>query len=375
MSERTLMTVVGARPQFIKAAAVSRALRTRQKKNAPWIRETLVHTGQHYDPDMSQVFFDELELDKPQIHLDIGSGPHGMQTGRMLEQLEQVFLKARPGGVLVYGDTNSTLAGAIAASKQHIPVYHVEAGLRSWRRDMPEEINRVLTDHVSSLHLCPTPKAVDNLRNEGITEGVRLVGDVMFDSLRHYLARTEGRMDQLKALGLEPGNFILTTLHRAENTDTPERLDALVQGLAAMSRKVPVVLVMHPRTKSKLAGQSMAFPASVQTVAPVSYLNMLQLMRHAMGVATDSGGLQKEAYFLSRPCLTLRDETEWTETVDNGANTLAGCDQEKMLDWVERLASGAFSVSHDTQPFGDGNASEKILEAILNALAGKDGRF
>ncbi len=311
-----VVSVVGARPQFIKAAPVSAELR----KVAD---EYLVHTGQHYDEELSSTFFAELGIPEPDVNLGVGSGPHGQQTGRMLERLEVVLLAEKPDWVLVYGDTNSTLAGALGAAKLGLNLAHVEAGLRSFRRDMPEEVNRVLTDHLSDLLFCPTPRAVDNLAAEGITGGVLQVGDVMVDALEQVRPRLSAA--RAASLGAVPPYFA-ATLHRAENVDPPERLRAALEVLAAMPQ--PVFLPVHPRTAAALDRHGLTWPANVQALPPLGYLDMLSLVAHAEALLTDSGGLQKEAVLLGTKTLTLRDETEWVETLDGGMNSVVGLDPE-----------------------------------------------
>jgi UDP-GlcNAc3NAcA epimerase len=362
-----IVTIVGARPQFIKAAVLSRAIAARNATAGDVrVNESLVHTGQHYDKGMSQVFFDELELPEPDANLGVGPGPHGMQTGRMLERVEACLLKFRPDAVVVYGDTNSTLAGALAASKLHLPLFHVEAGLRSGQRSMPEEINRILTDHMSDLLFCPSRKAVDNLRAEGVERGVHLVGDIMKDSARLALERIGERPPRLDEHGLVSGEYFLTTLHRAENTDSPDRLRGILDILAVIARSTPVALVLHPRTRSRMEAFQIPPPEELTLVPPVSYLAMIGLMHHALGVITDSGGLQKEAYFLKRPCMTLREETEWPETVEIGANFLAGHDPGRMMEWHAGVKGVESSFPPDTELYGDGHAAEKILEIMVN---------
>ena len=313
-----IVTVIGARPQFIKAAVISR-----------WLRETtgceeiLVHTGQHYDENMSDVFFQELEIPKPRYHLGIGSGGHGAQTGRMLEAIEKVLLETKPDKLLIYGDTNSTLAGALAAAKLHVPVAHVEAGLRSFNRKMPEEINRVMADHVSTWLFAPTETAVRNLRREGIAEQqIHLVGDVMYDAAIYFGART--RDETLDKLGLESKNYVLATIHRAENTDAGPRLRGVFAGLSAIAATLPVVLPLHPRTRAALTKEKLleACGPNLRLIDPLGYLDMVTLEKHASVIATDSGGVQKEAFFHRVPCVTLRDETEWVELVELGWNRL-----------------------------------------------------
>jgi UDP-N-acetylglucosamine 2-epimerase len=338
---------VGARPQFIKAAAVSRALRREHV-------EILVHTGQHYEARMSEIFFEELGIQKPDYNLEVGSGRHGAQTGAMLEGIERVLIREQPDWVLIYGDTNSTLAGAIAASKVHIPIAHVEAGLRSFNRAMPEEINRVVADHLSSLLLCPSEVAVNNLAAEGITAGVVVVGDVMADALND--AATRARDTILRRLGIADGQFLLATVHRAENTDAPERLQSILMALRECGERV--VLPLHPRTRKMLGVESPA--PNVTIIEPVGYLEMVALTRSARVVLTDSGGLQKEAYWLSVPCITLRGETEWIETVECGWNTLAGADTAAILTALRNIRR---PKSHPPL-YGDGNSVARLLAAL-----------
>lgn len=343
-----IMSVVGARPQFIKAAPVSRVLR---RKHA----EVLVHTGQHYDDNMSDVFFRELDIPEPDINLGVGSGPHGAQTGGMMAGLEKVALEVKPDWVLVYGDTNSTLAAALVAAKLHIPLAHVEAGLRSFDRRMPEEINRVLADHVSDLLLCPTEGAVRNLTREGIERGVHLVGDVMYDAFLFNLDAARKRDGVVKKLGLAPGSFALATVHRAENTDDAERLRSILHGIDRSG--LEVVLPLHPRTRARLEAPP---PAHVRVLDPVGYLDMLALEEAAAVIVTDSGGVQKEAYFLGKPCVTLRDSTEWTETVEAGWNVLAGCDPDHIAEAMRTFRPDG----ERPELFGDGHAAEKISKLL-----------
>ncbi|MGE4443113.1 MAG: non-hydrolyzing UDP-N-acetylglucosamine 2-epimerase [Desulfomicrobium sp.] len=368
MSTIDLVTIIGARPQFVKAATVSRAIKKYNSgapKGAHGIKETLIHTGQHYDTSMSQVFFNELGLDEPQLNLGVGSGPHGLQTGRMLEKIEEVLLESEPDAVLLYGDTNSTLAGALAASKLHVPIVHVEAGLRSFNKKMPEEINRILTDHVASLLFCPTQRAVDNLNNESIKEGVHLVGDVMFDSIKFYQPGLINSFDALESFGLTPGDYILATAHRPENTDDSAKLSEILSSFAEIAKTTTLILVLHPRTAGKMQAHGLASPAGVVVAPPLPYLSMLQLMQHAKAVVTDSGGMQKEAYFFGKPCLTIREETEWLETIEVGANTLAGSSCKKILHWYNTLICGEISCSNFLPVYGNGSAAEKIVEDIV----------
>lgn len=348
-----ILTVVGARPQFIKAAPVGKALQ------AAGHYQFLVHTGQHYDHNMSQVFFDELQIPQPNANLEIGSGTHGQQTGQMLMRIEEVIEQQRPDWVLVYGDTNSTLAGALAAVKLHVPVAHVEAGLRSFNREMPEEHNRVLTDHCADLLLCPTQTAVNLLAKEGITNGVHLVGDTMYDAVLQFADLARQRSTILSALQLQPKRFILATIHRPYNTDSPENLCNILQGLATLAE--PVIFPVHPRTRKKLAELGLLGVSNVHLIDPVGYLDMLALQQNARLIITDSGGVQKEAFFFAVPCVTVRPETEWVETVESGWNILVPAIQGKI-----RTAVMQQSWPQATPPlaFGDGRASEKIVRLL-----------
>ncbi|HEU4777061.1 MAG TPA: UDP-N-acetylglucosamine 2-epimerase (non-hydrolyzing) [Telluria sp.] len=359
-----IVTIVGARPQFIKAAAISRVIR---KQYADRVEEVLVHTGQHFDENMSQVFFDELEIAPPKHNLHISGGEHGAMTGRMLEAIEQVLLAERPDWVLIYGDTNSTLAGALAAVKLHIPVAHVEAGLRSFNKRMPEEINRIVADRLATLLLCPTATSIDNLRAEGATEGVHLVGDVMYDVSLFYRQRAREHSDILTRLQLTEGNFVLTTCHRAENTDDPARLGAIVAALAQIAQEVPVVLPLHPRTRKLIAENKLeAALQNITLVDPLSFMDMTRLEQSARAILTDSGGVQKEAFFYGVPCVTMRDETEWVETVEAGWNTITGAATDAI---VQAFRASAQRPQTTSTPYGAGNAAELCLEAILNAHA------
>ena len=346
--------MVGARPQFIKAAPVSRALRAKHE-------EFLLHTGQHYDDAMSDLFFRQLDIPAPDINLEVGSGPHGAQTGAMLAGIEKAAQQFRPDWILVYGDTNSTLAGALAAAKLHVPVAHVEAGLRSYDRRMPEEINRVVADHVSTLLLCPTEVAVANLAREGITTGVRMVGDVMYDAFLQNLPRASAAGTVLSDLGVEAGAYQLLTVHRAENVDQPERLREILRGVAASGR--PTLFPAHPRTRAALRAAEDAPGANTRMIDPVGYLEMLVLEDGAEAVVTDSGGVQKEAYFAGRPCITLRDSTEWTETVTVGWNVLVGTDAAAIAKAMVEFRPTAGRPAL----FGDGHAAEQVVAAIAGA--------
>lgn len=348
-----VVTVVGARPQFIKAAAVSRALRAPEAGHT----EILVHTGQHYDPEMSDRFFEELAIPRPDYELHVGSGGHGWQTGQMLIGIEEVLQAERPDWTLVYGDTNSTLAGALAAAKLGMRVAHVEAGLRSFNRSMPEEHNRVLTDHCSDLLFCPTASAAEQLAREGLTSGVRVVGDVMFDAALQFAGLARERSNALQELGLAPKSYALATLHRPYNVDDGERLGQVLDALGRL--EMPVVFPVHPRTRARLAemGHPQSSIFNLQCVDPVGYLDMLALEQNAALILTDSGGVQKEAYFFATPCITLRPETEWVETVAAGWNRLAWGDAEVVLEAARR----PWPTGAPPAAFGDGQASEKIV--------------
>ena len=379
-----IATIIGARPQFIKAAAVSRAIEVFNRSSVRLgskkrLREILVHTGQHYDYLMDRVFFEELRLPKPDYHLGAGSGSHAVQTGKMLEGVERVLEKEKPEITIVYGDTNSTLAGALAAAKLNIPVGHVEAGLRSYRRSMPEETNRLLTDHLSTLLFCPTAQAVRNLSKEGIRNGdktgVKNVGDVMYDSILYYSQLAEKKSTILEDLNLLPHtphsalrtpHYYLVTLHRAENTDDPKRLQSIFTALREIGKDCPVVLPLHPRTKKMMRLQRLIREAKgIQLIDPVSYLDMLKLERHAKVIFTDSGGVQKEAYWFRVPCITLREETEWMETIRSGWNVLVGTESDSIVKETKRQKGRRLPASK-TGIFGDGKASEKIIQVLFN---------
>jgi UDP-N-acetylglucosamine 2-epimerase (non-hydrolysing)/UDP-GlcNAc3NAcA epimerase len=353
-----LLTVVGNRPQFVKAAAVSGPLRERHT-------EVLVHTGQHYDHELSQVFFDELGLPEPDHHLALGTGSNTAQTARMLEALEPLLVSVAPDGVLVYGDTNSTLAGGLAAAQRRIPVAHVEAGMRSFDRAMPEELNRVLTDHLSALLLCPTEAARANLEREGVAGDVAVVGDVMVDVAQLVQPRARARTALLETRGLRSGEYALVTAHRAGNVDDPERLGRLVELLERLDR--PALFAVHPRTRARLAvaglADRLAAAPGVHLAEPLGYLEFTALLCHAGVVLTDSGGVQKEAYLAGVPCVTLRPSTEWVETVEAGWNTLADLDVERALAAVGRR------VPAQRPPlYGDGRAGERVVAALEGAL-------
>jgi len=374
-----LITIIGARPQFIKAAAVSRSMAEYNRNvtsSSLRINEKIVHTGQHYDDNMSQIFFKELEIPDPEYNLGIGSGNHGKMTGAMLQKIESVLLKEKPDCVLVYGDTNSTLAGALSAAKLNIPVAHIEAGLRSYNRRMPEEINRLVTDHISDILFCPTQQAVENLKMEGIVNApesdrslhkannrhrtVALVGDVMLDSVIFH------RQFSIKPQFELPQQFILATLHRAENTDNPGRLKTIFKAFEKISREIPIILPLHPRTKNKIAGLiSQTSSSELRIVEPVSYHEMIFLLGKCTIVMTDSGGLQKEAFFFKKPCVTLRDETEWVELVNLGYNHIAGSDTKQILDAVQIVLNK--KIDSTINIYGKGDAGIRIVK-ILQSL-------
>lgn len=341
------MTVIGARPQFIKAAPLSSAIRKHG------MQEVIVHTGQHFDASMSDVFFEELGIPKPDYKLEINRLGHGAMTGRMLEALESVILQDRPDWMLIYGDTNSTLAGALCASKLSIPIAHVESGLRSYNRAMPEEINRIVADHLSELLFCPTSSSVRNLRKEGIEHGVYHVGDVMYDATIAATNRAKHQSCILQTLDLIPKGYSVATIHRAENTDDLVRFKRIIDYLETAAQLSPIVMPVHPRTR-KLMDQEMLRPRGVRLIEPLGYLDMCWLTYNCAEVITDSGGLQKEAYFHKVPCTTLRDETEWTETVEAGWNRL----------WTHQKFSGC---RKDIEDYGDGCAAQKIADILLSA--------
>jgi UDP-GlcNAc3NAcA epimerase len=353
-----ILTVVGARPQFIKAATVSRKLKEKG------IHEIIVHTGQHHDANMSQVFFDEMDIPAPDVNLGINNMSHAAMTGLMMTGIESLLIERKPDCLLVYGDTNSTMAGALAAAKLHIPVAHVEAGLRSFNMRMPEEINRIVTDRVSRYLFCPTAVAINNLKAEGFSSGEALIfetGDVMYDSVLYYRKKLTGRSSVLQRLPVQEGKFVLTTLHRAENTNDPRRLKSICAALNEIHRTTPVVLPLHPRTRAFLAEEKIQLDAII--IEPVGYFDMLALLDKCGLVMTDSGGLQKESYFFGKFCITLRDETEWTELVHQGFNALAGADEEKILSLFKQNMNK--SVDGRDQLYGDGNAAGKIADALM----------
>ena len=347
-----IASIVGARPNFVKCAPVSRELRKE-------FDEVIIHTGQHYDHEMNKVFFDELKIPEPDYHLDVGSGSHGVQTGEMLKRTEEVLIKETPDLVLVFGDTNTTLAGALAAAKLHITVAHVEAGLRSFDRLMPEEINRVLTDHCSDLLFCPTETAVTNLKTEGISTGVYLTGDVMADALQENIEIAERNSKIMDELGIKPQDYYLATLHRAENTDDKNKLKSIVDAFCEFAN---LIFVCHPRTEKhlKLDGLWDKLTKKIKVIKPVGYLDMLLLEKNAKKIITDSGGVQKEAYIFKVPCITLRENTEWVETVEDGWNVLVGANKANIV----KMAREFEPISKQRAVFGIGKASKKIRKII-----------
>lgn len=363
---KKIATIVGARPQFIKAAAISRAI---SALYADQLEEVLVHTGQHYDENMSGVFFQELGIPHPRYNLEISGGHHGVMTGRMLEGVEKVLLEEKHDWLLIYGDTNSTLAGALAAAKLHIPIAHVEAGLRSFNMRMPEEINRILSDRVSSLLFCPTEIAVRNLAAEGITKGVHNVGDVMYDVALFYRDKARQQSTVLNRLHLNDGDFALATCHRAENTDDVTRLEGILAGLTAVAEHMPVVLPLHPRTRKLIEERQLSsYLHHFVIVEPLPFLDMVALEQAARVILTDSGGVQKEAFFYQVPCITMREETEWLETVESGWNRLVGADADLIVSATKEAIHDAFNRKTLT-PYGSGNAAENILKHLVRRSA------
>jgi UDP-GlcNAc3NAcA epimerase len=373
------LSVVGARPQFIKAAMIHAAIGRYNQKNrqVDKIEHCLVHTGQHYEHNLSEIFFAELPLPTPNHYLEVGSGSHGAQTALILEKTEKTLIHEKPDAVIVYGDTNSTLGAAVAAAKLHIPVAHVEAGLRSFNRSMPEEINRVVADHLSNVLFCPTQTAVKNLKVEGITQGVLLVGDVMLDSIKAFTPLAQKHAPLLEKLGVKPQEYILATIHRAENTDTYEKLAVLIEAFAQINR--PIILPMHPRLRDLLNARAEFAPLKeklaraqhVRVIEPAPYIDMLMLEANARLIMTDSGGVQKEAYFVGVPCLTLRDETEWVETLQGGWNTLVEISLSKILRQVKASWSKPIRRARmrpNLKNFGDGNAADRMVATLVKFL-------
>ncbi len=363
---KKIITIVGARPQFIKASVLSRLVRSDKWEDK--FSEILIHTGQHYDTNMSEIFFNQMEIPKPDINLNIGSGNHGRMTGEMLIKIEEILLTEKPDIVLVYGDTNSTLAGALAASKLNIAIAHVEAGLRSFWKKMPEEQNRILTDHLSEYLFCPTQTAINNLKNENIGNGVFHVGDIMLDASVHYsrILDNKGDLEKKQLLNdcgfpgtLNNRDFFLLTIHRAENTDDPTKLKEIFKGLDGIS--IEGILPIHPRTKKIIGAFHISIPSNIHLIEPVGYLEMLLIQQMCKFIVTDSGGMQKEAYFMKKPCITLREQTEWVETVQAGWNILTGTNSVKLRGSIKSL-----SCPNNYQLFyGNGNAAEQILQNML----------
>ncbi|MCK5475608.1 MAG: UDP-N-acetylglucosamine 2-epimerase (non-hydrolyzing) [Candidatus Pacebacteria bacterium] len=352
-----IISIVGARPQFIKIASLSKKLRKKHK-------EITIHTGQHYDTEMSQLFFDELKISKPNYNLEVGSGNHGQQTGKMLIEIEKILIKEKPNLVLVYGDTNSTLAGALAASKLHITIGHIEAGLRSFQKTMPEEINRVVTDHISDLFFCPTINAINLLKKEGITKKVYFTGDVMYDSVKQNIKISQNTSGILKRLKVKSKKYILATIHRTINTDNKQNLESIFDAFILSNKKI--IIPLHPRTEKfikryKLYDKIIS-AKNIIMIKPLGYLDMLELEENAEKIITDSGGIQKEAYFLKTPCITLRNETEWIETVKDKWNILVGNDKTKILNAIESFETKTAQHNY----FGDGNAAKEITNIIDN---------
>jgi len=354
-----MVTIVGARPQFIKAAPVSALIRAKFK-NRIW--EILVHTGQHYDQNMSGIFFRQMRIPRPQYHLGIGGGDHGAMTGRMLEKIENILRKEKPDLVLVYGDTNSTLAGALAAAKLHIPIAHVEAGLRSFNMKMPEEINRIITDRISTLLFCPTKTAAKNLKKEGITQGVHLAGDVMYDAALSFQRQ---KLSRSKLPHNITSGFVLATCHRAENTDHRENLENILGALGDIAKKTPVILPLHPRTHDRIRRFGlMHLTRGIKIIPPLPFFEMAALQQSADLIITDSGGMQKEAFFHKVPCLTTRLETEWLETLVLKANILVGPRKKSIAHWYQNLQTKKWRPKYHQNPYGHGKASGKIVSAI-----------
>jgi UDP-GlcNAc3NAcA epimerase len=356
-----IVTIVGARPQFIKCAMVSRAIQRAIARGGD-IEHVIVHTGQHFDDNMSRIFFDELEIPQPDYNLGVAGLSHGAMTGAMLQKIETVLMDERPDRVIVYGDTNSTLAGALAAAKLNIPIAHVEAGLRSFNMRMPEEINRIVADRISDFLFCPTERAVEQLRREGITDNVHNAGDVMYDAVLYYRDKVRPAYP-LDTWNLKEQHYALCTVHRAENTDDPQNFTEIWNALTQIARSLPVVLPLHPRTR-KLHQKTIASAdgSGLRVIEPVSYLEMMRLEMSAAVILTDSGGVQKEAFFHRVPCLTLREETEWVETTESGWNILCGADRNRILGaWAALEKAPAAST---VGPYGDGNASDRIVQLL-----------
>lgn len=355
---KKILTIIGARPQFIKAATISRAFKTHYPK---LINEIIVHTGQHYDANMSDIFFQEMQIPEPNYQLHVGGKSHGEMTGEMLGKLELLMQQEKPDLVLVYGDTNSTLAGALAASKLHIPVAHVEAGMRAFNKQIPEEINRILTDHISSYFFCTTEEPANNLKAEGITDQIHVVGDVMYDAVLFYqkIAKPSEVVNKL------PKDFYLVTMHRQENTDNKENFLGIWKALAELAKDKPVVFPMHPRTQKYVKQYGITISPDILLIEPVGYFDMLYLLEHAAQVITDSGGLQKEAYYFHKPCIIMRDQTEWKELVECGVAKLTGANTDKILQAVFQLKN---ICTFPKNLYGDGNAADKIAKTLVASI-------
>ena len=381
-----VMSIVGARPQFIKTAPVIRAIERNNEKKPFKIQHILMHTGQHYDENMSRIFFDELEIPRPEYNLEVGSGTHGEQTARMMQRIEEVLIKERPSMTILYGDTNSTLAGGLVAAKLNMPVAHVEAGLRSYNKRMPEEINRIVTDHASNVLFCPTVNAVNNLRKEGFVNIVDIsndtktdpgrsydssrplvinVGDVMFDSIINYAGLADVRSNILAKYDLKKKGYVLVTIHRAENTDNKKRLKDIFEALKKINKDVKIILPIHPRTRNAVK-ESRIDVSGLKIIEPISYLDMICLEKNAKVICTDSGGMQKEAYFCKVPCITIRDETEWEETLESGWNRLVEADSDRIQTCMEDVISDSWDTKPQVNQYGDGKAAEKIYRVIFS---------
>ncbi len=356
-----ILTIIGARPQFVKAAILSYAINQDHR-----IEEVIVHTGQHYDNNMSDIFFRELNIPQAKYNLNIGSGSHGRQTGIMLEKIEEVILKEKPDAVMVYGDTNSTIAGALSAVKVHVPVIHIEAGMRSFNRQMPEEVNRVVTDHLAAINFCSTPVAVKNLENEGRGHTAILVGDVMYDAALLFGKVASEHCTPLAKLGLREKSYLLVTCHRAENTDNPQNLENILAAINELSQDHVVVYPIHPRTRHVIETGGYKIDEKVKLIDPVGYLDMILLEKQAKMIITDSGGVQKEAFFYQVPCVTMRNETEWVETVEAGYNKLAGSDKGQITAAVKSF-SAAPPPPQSAAPYGNGDSCRKIIDFLVKS--------
>lgn len=369
-----IVSIVGARPQFVKLAPVCRAVEAHNRAGGVSVTHVIVHTGQHYDPELSDIFFDELEIPKPDINLGVGSGPHGQQTGRMLEHFERFLLESKPDAVIVYGDTNSTIAGALVAAKQHVPVAHIEAGLRSFNRFMPEEINRIATDHVSDVLYAPTRTAMQLLGKEGLAHRAVLTGDVGYDAVLFNRELATRKSGILRTLQVAPRSYAVLTVHRSENTEAGKLIELMSWLAHVADAGLKIIFPIHPRTARLLPRDPERFNQfpGVRLIKPVGFLDMLQLISNARMVLTDSGGVQKEAFFLNTPCITLREETEWTETVEAGANTLTGIDGKRIVsaaqEWQRRLAGAqSLPLNEDASaPFGKGDAATRIVADLVH---------